>query len=522
VTSAQAANVRVLLIEDNAGDARLIAEYFSESPVVRFALTRVARLDAAIAKLAEGVFDVVLLDLSLPDARGLEALKGIRAAAGAIPIVILTGSDAEEIGMRAMQEGAQDYLVKGEPASGALVRTVRYAIERQQTVRRLRETEAQLGQAQKMEAIGRLAGGVAHDFNNILTAILGLAELALGSLPKDSAVTADIVEIRKAAQRAAALTHQLLDFSRRQIIIQRPVRIDVLLLELAKMLRRILGEHVTLDVKTEAGVPMVKADAGQLEQVIVNLAVNARDAMPQGGRLTIRISPAEITDEEARAADVPSGQYLLIEVSDTGAGISAEVQSHMFEPFFTTKEAGKGTGLGLATSYGIIRNHGGGITCSSVVGSGTTFRMLLPSLSTTTSPEEQAAVDSSPASAGSEALLLVEDDEELRRLTARMLRRLGYDVLEATDGARAMEHLAQDSNRRLRLIITDVVMPVMNGWELSRRVSVIRPELPLLFMTGYTDEQLQGICILDSKVRILAKPFTTSELAKNVRDALRS
>ncbi|UPT75565.1 MAG: PAS domain-containing protein [Elusimicrobiota bacterium] len=384
--------------------------------------------------------------------------------------------------------------------------------------RRLAETESMLRQAQKMEAMGRLAGGVAHDFNNILTAILGLSEMTIAALPKDSPLRDDVEEIRQSGLRAANLTQQLLAFSRRQVTSPRILSLDEVIAGLSKMLGRIIGEHVELRIEPGAADASLKADPGQLEQLLMNLVVNARDAMPKGGRITIRTEAASLDAAQARREGVPAGRYVVLSVADTGTGMTPEVKSHLFEPFYTTKEKGKGTGLGLATVYGVVKQSGGEIRCVSRENAGTTFRILLPCVEA--APDRDAPSPRRSAAKGGETVLIVEDEEPVRRLAARILRSLGYEVLAAADGAQGLALLRSPAGAKVELLMTDMVMPVMSGWDLAREAGAERPGLPVLFVSGYTDDTFEGMCILDDTTDILPKPFTAEDLAARVRAAL--
>ena len=399
-----------------------------------------------------------------------------------------------------------------------LIGVVSDVTDRKESERRLKETEAMLAQAQKMESMGRLAGGVAHDFNNILTAILGLSELSILTLPKENPLRADLEEIRAAGLRAANLTQQLLAFSRRQVTSPRLIELDATVAGLAKMLRRIIGEHVELVIEPGAAGTIIKADPGQIEQLVMNLSVNARDAMPKGGTITIRTGVEDLGAEAAADAGVPAGRYVNMSVQDTGAGMSLETQNRLFEPFFTTKEKGKGTGLGLSTCYGVVKQSGGAIRCVSAPGAGTTFRVLLPS--TTGKPSAGSAAAPSQLPHGGETILLVEDEEAVRRLTSRILRGLGYAVLEAADGEQGLALLENDQKGAVRLLLTDMVMPKMSGWDLAERAGAVRPGISVLFVSGYTDDTFDGMCALDDRTDILAKPFTAEVLAARVRRAL--
>ncbi len=379
--------------------------------------------------------------------------------------------------------------------------------------------EEQLRQAQKMEAVGRLAGGVAHDFNNLLTAILGHAELLLDDLPSISTHRGDVDEIRMAAERAAGLTRQLLAFSRQQVL--QPTILDVndVVENLQKLLRRLIGEDVTLRVVLAPSAGHVKADAGQLEQVIVNLAVNSRDAMPGGGTLTIETGLADLTDEymEAHRPVLP-GSYVMLAVSDTGQGIRPEDRSRIFEPFFTTKEPGKGTGLGLSTVYGIIKQSGGYVWVYSEPGVGTTFKIYLPRVDAPVQTLEPAR-PSGTVAGGSETILLAEDDEQLRTLAQGCLERMGYRVMVAANGEEARA-LAVAHEGTIHLLVTDMVMPGESGRQLADRLIVMQPGIRCLFMSGYTDRTIVDQGILERGFRYLQKPFTPTILARMVRDVL--
>jgi PAS domain S-box-containing protein len=376
--------------------------------------------------------------------------------------------------------------------------------------------EEQLLQAQKMEAVGRLAGGVAHDFNNLLTVINGYSEMLLSGLEGDNPLRADLEQIERAGQRAAALTHQLLAFSRRQMLQPRVLNLNELLTGLGKMLSRLIGEDIRLEFNLLPELGSIMADPGQIEQVVMNLAVNARDAMPDGGTLSLQTSHVTLPAPTHEAAtNMPAGLYVLLNVTDTGSGMSPEVQAHLFEPFFTTKGVGKGTGLGLATIYGIVKQSGGEIQVHSVEGQGTTFGIYLPRLAE--APTE-ARVAAAPPPVGQETILVVEDQVDVRQIAVRQLRQLGYTVLEAPDPLAALTMLGE-ATRHLDLLLTDMVMPEMNGKELAEKARQQRPTLSVLFMTGYTDEMVtrQG---LSGREPFLQKPFTPAALAQAVRGVL--
>ncbi|HUS05293.1 MAG TPA: PAS domain S-box protein [Bryobacteraceae bacterium] len=755
--------ISVLLVEDNPGDARLMREAVREAEGSNIRLTHEDTLAKALARLEAERFDIIMLDLSLPDADGLETLVTAHSHSPSVPIVVLTGLDDEALAVRALREGAQDYLVKGQVTSHLLVRAMRYATERKRAVEALQRSEeyfrslienaldiitvldtdgnirygspsldrvlgyepghlngssiyplihpedqsafrerlssssrnpgashsfefrlrhatgswlvlegigksfasdsavaglvlnsrditqrkgaeealreanetlravietsplaiysldlegrvkswnaaaeaifgfseaevlnrslpiifpqdqpafrirlrqAALGkvmvgdegrrcrkdgspievsiwsaqlrdatgavtgivaavadnterkrleeqfrQAQKMEAVGRLAGGVAHDFNNLLTVITGYCQMLLDRLPESDPLYGDMQQVLKAADRATTLTKQLLAFSRKQIVQPKIVDLRLLIMELEHMLHRLLGEDIELLIHSAPGLGKVRVDPGQLEQVIVNLVVNARDAMPSGGKLTIEMHNMDVSAGYAsRHLTLAAGSYVLLAVSDTGSGITPEVKTHLFEPFFTTKEKGRGTGLGLSTSYGIIKQNQGEILVYSEIGYGTVFKIYLPRV------QEPASLDA-PLHAeprdyrGSETILVVEDEDGVRRVVGEMLQKQGYRVLAASGGPEAIE-LCLTNNERMHLLITDVVMPKMSGRELANRIRAMRPDIQVLFVSGYTDSAIVHHGVLDPGTDFLQKPFAPEQLAAKVRAVL--
>ncbi|HEY3231073.1 MAG TPA: ATP-binding protein [Roseiflexaceae bacterium] len=385
-----------------------------------------------------------------------------------------------------------------------------------------KKLEAQFLQAQKMESVGRLAGGVAHDFNNLLTAIVGNLELALELLPPDHPACADLQEIEKAAERATSLTRQLLTFARTQTIAPRVLNLNYLIDNMDKLLRRLIGEDIDLVTLPSPDLAPVRADPGQIEQVIVNLAVNARDAMPEGGKLTIETRNIVLAQSYARQhVGVTPGPYVLLAISDTGTGMDEETQRRIFEPFFTTKEKGRGTGLGLATCYGIVKQHGGHIWPYSEVGHGSTFRIYLPQV------DEPIEVRTRPdalgtLSHGTETVLLAEDETAVRVLAARVLRDRGYTVLEAADGDEALRLAREHGDATIDLLLTDLVMPHLSGRALVEQVAGIYPGVKVLFISGYADNAVVHHGRIDAGVEFLHKPFSPSTLARKVREVLDS
>ena len=378
--------------------------------------------------------------------------------------------------------------------------------------------EEQLRHSQKMEAVGRLAGGIAHDFNNLLTAIIGYTEIVLHSLdPKDSR-RADAEEIGRAAMRAADLTKQMLAFSRRQVLQLKVIDLNTSLSKVEPMLRRVIGETIVMTVSGRASNPFVRVDPGQVEQVVMNLVVNARDAMPQGGRLTVET--ADVVLDEAAIGDLPDvrpGEYVMLSVSDTGVGMPPEVQARIFEPYFTTKDVGKGTGLGLSTAYGIVRQSEGHISLSSEVGLGTTFRVYLPRSEAPTLAGSTVTAAQMPD--GTEHILLVEDDPSVRRLSKELLTRLGYSVTEAASGRSGLA-LGSDDTRHFDLALCDVILGDMSGPSMAEALSALRPTIRVLYMSGYTDEAIVRTGVLDEGKPFLQKPFTPMQLATKIREVL--
>ena len=386
-----------------------------------------------------------------------------------------------------------------------------------QMMEALKLREAELLQAQKMEAIGRLAGGVAHDFNNMLTVIMGYSQHLLEQLAEGAAARPELEQIARAAQKAGALTHQLLAFSRRQVL--QPVLLDLnaVVADMQKMLRRLIGDDIEVCVTPGPQLGFVVADAVQMSQVIMNLAVNARDAMPGGGRLSIATANERVErPERHRHGIVPPGDYVALTIADSGMGMDEKVQAHLFEPFFTTKESGKGTGLGLATLYGIVTQSGGHVICESRPGHGTTFRVLMPRARPSDAPAQRVEGPAPASLRGTETILLVEDEEAVRQVTRLSLSEAGYSVLEAAGSAEAM-WIAGRHHGPIHLMLTDIVMLQMNGFELSERLTAVNPQMKVMFMSGYTENAVPE---KHRSVPFLSKPFTPQLLLSRLRSAL--
>jgi two-component system, cell cycle sensor histidine kinase and response regulator CckA len=382
----------------------------------------------------------------------------------------------------------------------------------------LRQVEQQAVQAQKMEAVARLAGGVAHDFNNLLTVIMGEADLVLSLEELPESIAESLSEVRKAGERASVLTRQLLAFSRKQLIEPDIYDVNEIVQDMEKMLRRLIGEDIVFATRLAGRELNVRVDRGQMEQVLANLAVNARDALPDGGMLSIETSRIHLDDEGGRTYEqLAAGDYIVLSVTDNGTGMSTEVLTRIFEPFFTTKGEGKGTGLGLATCYAIIKGAGGHIAAYSEVGVGTTMRVYIPAIEVATTKSRTSVKSALPR--GNETVLLVEDDAAVRRVATRILQSLGYQVLEAAGGRDALVPLA-DPGVHVDLLLTDVVMPGMSGRTVAERALQLRPQLKILFASGYTDDMILQQRLLEEGARLVQKPLTPEGLARRVRDVL--
>ncbi len=384
-----------------------------------------------------------------------------------------------------------------------------------------RALEDQLLQSQKMEAVGRLAGGVAHDFNNLLTVILGYNEMLRDHVRKDSAALEYADEVLHAAERASSLTNQLLAFSRRQVAMPRVVDLNEIVQGIDKMLRRIIGEDIQLEIDLSPDIPAVKVDPSQIDQVIMNLAVNSRDAMPDGGKLAIETETVDLTQEFADShIGVEAGPYVMLRVSDTGIGMDAAIKARLFEPFFTTKDKGKGTGLGLSIVYGIIKQNGGEILVESEPNQGTSFRIYLPAVTAAAEAAVRPGADVT-AQPATETILLVEDDPQVRNLTRTMLTHMGYHVLGAESADEALR-IASRHEGPLDLLLTDVVMPGMRGTDLANQIQDSRPGVKVLYMSGYTDIGAVEQVMLTAGTLFIQKPFTSATLSRQVREALRT
>ena len=509
----------VVLVEDDEGVLRLILKQLSRESIRNIGFHEETE---ALRWIDENRSTPLLLvlDYRLRKMDGKQFLSELSARGVSVPFLAPTGHGDERVAVELMKLGAKDYIVKDAQFLDLLPAAVSRTLSLLATERRVEELEERLRQSQKMEAIGTLAAGVAHDFNNLLTTIIGYSELALSRLSSVDPLRKDVEEIHTAGRRAARLTRQLLTFSRKQVVQPRAFDLAELVLGIEQMLRRMIREDVRLVTEAVDGPAWIKADPAQIEQVLLNLAVNARDAMPNGGTLTIRTSLSELPPSlvgEAPPAD--PGKHVSLVVSDNGFGMDPKTMGRIFEPFFTTKEVGKGTGLGLSTVYGIVKQASGRIQLESAPGKGTTFRIWFPRHEEEELPRLAATGTASAQGPCTETILVVEDSDILLGLVRSILESEGYQVLAAGQGEEALR-VFREFQGPIRLLLTDVVMPYMNGWELAERVRALRPEVKILFMSGYPEKEVEADGSLPIREPFLQKPFSPKALKEKVRGIL--
>jgi two-component system, cell cycle sensor histidine kinase and response regulator CckA len=508
--------IQILYLEDNPRDEELVRAQLAAEGMDFEIVCVQTRTDYASA-IDQGGWTLIISDFTLPSYDGMSALALAHTKRPDVPFIFFSGTVGEETAIEALQKGATDYVLKQRPAR--LVSAVKRALRETEERTERKKLEGQLRQAQKMEAIGQLTGGIAHDFNNMLTVIVGYSDLMLQKLRADDPLRSEVEQVKEAGVRASLLTRQLLAFSRKQVLQPRVLDLNAILTNMDRMLQRLIGEDIGLVTVPEPGLWRVHADPGQIEQVIMNLAVNARDAMPQGGKLTIETANVQLDDAYAREhVFVKPGPYVMLAVSDTGCGMDAETQAHIFEPFFTTKEPGKGTGLGLSTVYGIVKQSEGYVWVYSEVGRGTAFKIYLPRVEAVAEAVEPSR-EAARTVRGSETILLVEDDNPVRKLIHSTLHAYGYTVLEAHHGKHAIQVCEQHAGP-IHLMVTDVVMPEMRGRELAERLKPSHPTMKVLFMSGYTDRGIVHHGELVQGTAFLQKPFTPDALARKVREVL--
>jgi len=551
--------IHVLLVEDDDRDAWLFTSQVQEEVGGEVRIERVDRLAHALQRLTARSTDVVVLDLTLPDSRGADTFLRLHAGAAGVPIIVLSGMDDETVALQAVRAGAQDYLIKGEVDGARLVRAIRYATERhrhqagledevrQSTARleattqqlqahtlalqremegrqaaqqALQRSEEHLQLSQRLEAVWRLAAGVTRDFDNLLTVVLGAAELLRPRLRNSPSALEDLAAIDAAARRGAKLTRQLVAFGRRQVLARHPVDLNGVLRDLEDILSRALGDEVDLVLRLEPELLAVQGDEGELERVFINLAVNARDAMPSGGALSVYTGNVRMDSKGALSlARGEEATHVCVRVADTGVGMDEETRRRIFDPFFTTKGPEQGSGLGLSTAYGVIRQSGGSIWVDSKLGKGTAFTICLPRTDAVPEPRPRRTAAAPERLTGVETVLLVEPDGVIRDVARRLLFRYGYTVLEAATGEEALGFW-EPFPGPVDLLITDLVLPRMRGPELAARLLKSRPEVRMLYVTGHGDDPDEAWLLEDGGPAVLEKPYSAGELVAKVREVL--
>jgi signal transduction histidine kinase len=512
--------VRIMIVEDNPNDAQLMVEELKrigltfECEIVKTEPEFLAHLDAG--------FDLILCDYAMPGFGCPRALELLKARTDLdIPFIVISGTIGEETAVAMIKDGAADYLLKDR--IGRLGPAVSRALREVEERREKKRLQMQFLEAQKMEIIGQLSAGVAHDFNNVLAVIMGYSDLLEQDLGEGHPLQRYTEEIRQAARRATGLTRQLLIFSRKETVQPELLNLNDVVASMDKLLRRLVEENIELTLDCRRGLGRIRADSGYIWQVLMNLVVNARDAMIDGGRLVVQTGSLTVGDASPQAqTGIPLGDYITLSVSDTGTGMTDEVKARLFEPFFTTKPAGKGTGLGLATCRTIVQQSGGYIEVDSVLARGTTFRIYFPTADQAGQSAPEASAQTALPPRGTETLLIVEDEPSVRLLAQNVLKAQGYDVLIALNGHDALRVAREHQGPRISLVISDVVMPRMSGTDLAEWLRSLDPHLKILFTSGYNQEPLDAAGIFAAGIDFLPKPYTPVALARKVREMLDS
>ena len=508
--------IRVLIIEDSEDDAMLIVREL-KSGGFDVEYQRVDSSRALSCACDSRQWDLIISDYSMASFSGTDALKSVRSKHVAAPFIFISATTGEESAVSAIRNGAQDYIMKGQLQR--LIPAVRRELQRAEQRKERERLQKHVQQLQKFEAIGRLSGGIAHDFNNMIGAIQGWAELGYEEAGPGTKLGERFKKIHEQSQRAAKLTSQLLAFGRLQILRPRKVNLNVFIREEMSFLGKIIGENLDVRIVAAPDLQVIDADPTQLQQVFMNLCLNARDAMPAGGQLKIETSNVAIGEDVSGAGpqlQATSGNYVLMTVSDSGVGMDDATAERIFEPFFTTKEIGKGTGLGLSTVYGIVKQHRGFIYVDSELGKGSSFRVYFPAQSGVHEPREFACDDQ--ALKGSETILLAEDDDGLRESVQEMLQSLGYRVIPASDGKKAVD-VFKENVGEIDLVIMDVVMPSQGGLRAYPELAKIKPGIDVIFTSGYAGDA-ESLVTLDKRALFLAKPYSLAKLSQMMRNIL--
>ena len=510
--------IKILLVDDDPGDRRLVKLALEKSPTSAFIVEPSGTLSEALALLENDRFDLALLDLGLPDSHGLGIIDKVLRVVQHLPIVVLTGLDDEDVGVEAIKKGASDYLVKNKLWNNMLVRTILYAIERKRAAEEREELHEQLLQVQKMDSIGMLAGGIAHDFNNLLQGIIGYVQLMKIRMDEKDNNYPELNQIEVTAEKAAALTQQLLSYARKGKYVVKSVEINKVIDHVLSLLNRTIDKTILIIAEVPSGISCIKADANQMHQVLLNLCINAKDAMPDGGSLTISAEEVNMDAGNIPAqSEAQPGSYVCLKIKDTGSGMDEETQAKIFEPFFTTKEVGKGTGLGLSMAYGVVENHGGFIELESALGKGTEFRLYLPAIEAETEEETEMERFQPPGTIEMDGankdkrILVVDDDNTIRYLAVDMLTNMGYETLPAEDGLEAVDIFEKEKDA-IDLVLLDMVMPKLGGVETFHKLRDIDPAIPIVLISGYTKDEAAQELLDEGASSFIQKPYRMEEL----------
>lgn len=507
--------LRALIIEDSQNDCDLLLGVLSHGG---YDVThrRVYSAVALASILEEAQWDIVISDYSMPGFKGTDALAMVRKKGLDVPFVFLSGTIGEEIAVNAMRAGAQDYVIKGHAAR--LLPAIQRELREAELRRERKQMERRVRQLEKFEALGKLAGGVAHDFNNVIGAIMGWAELGVDRASSDSPEAKLFRNIGEQATRAAGLTRQLLAYARRQVLEPKNIDLNLMVNETTALLQKTIGEQIEVKMVLAPDLHITRADPSQMEQVVMNLCFNARDAMPKGGQLLIETRNVDLDSHFCKGhADTQPGRYIQLSVCDTGVGMDPATMERIFEPFFTTKQIGKGTGLGLATVLGIVKQHGGLVDVYSELGRGTAFRVYLPASEGAAEPLRH--VDDVPVRGGTETILVAEDHEGMREMAKQILESLGYGLLLARDGEEAVNLFAAHQNS-ISLMLLDVVMPKLDGIDAYEQICKAKSDVPVIFTSGYSEHGRALASLTKKGATVLQKPYGSKVLARRVRELL--